>query len=263
MKGNMLLGRSQGRIGDVVAKIVHGEQIYSKYQPNVFNPNTAKQGAVRSIFSAAASFAKHSLIDGFVSNTYAVLKGSARSIYLNVVTMMIYVQKMKGGAAGISEFIRLPLLLKTINENTFSNQYKEVADGIAPYINGALPTGSKIYFGSISKLSSLNGKVFGYFTGGGLPLGMASSIASPFLVEEVVSSPFAARVQGFQNSSDDCGGWPYMYSMSVAPVSKAIFSEKPLPIVVDDESVSLVHLIFTNDKAEVFGYDIADNILPA
>ena len=43
MKGNLLQGTARGRLGNVVAKVVHGKQIYANYQPNVSNPNTELQ----------------------------------------------------------------------------------------------------------------------------------------------------------------------------------------------------------------------------
>lgn len=262
MKGNLFIGRSSGRLGDVVAKIVHGEQIYSKYQPQVFNPNTIKQAAQRSVFANAAIFAKNALIDKYVSNTYAVLRGSARSFYLNLLTLLIFSQRMKAGASNYSKKISLPLMIKNINGNIFEHKYQIVANGVALLIDNALPLTNKIYFGSISKITSTSGRVFGVYTLGAAPLGMASLITAPILIEQDIPSLITERKTGFQNSVEECGSWPYVYSMSVDNVTKSIFSQKPDPIVVDNESVNLIHLVFTTDRAEVFGYDIAQNILP-
>ena len=54
MKGNLLQGTARGRMGDIVAKVVHGKQILSKYQPNVKNPESPKQMANRGIFAEAS-----------------------------------------------------------------------------------------------------------------------------------------------------------------------------------------------------------------
>ena len=51
MKGNLLQGTARGRMGDIVAKVVHGKQILSKYQPVVTNPNSPKQVMVRNRIS--------------------------------------------------------------------------------------------------------------------------------------------------------------------------------------------------------------------
>lgn len=50
MKGNILQGTARGRLGNVVAKVVHGKQIYANYQPNVANPNTELQRITRTLF---------------------------------------------------------------------------------------------------------------------------------------------------------------------------------------------------------------------
>ena len=38
MKGNLLQGTARGRMGEIVASVRHGKQLFSKYQPNVNNP---------------------------------------------------------------------------------------------------------------------------------------------------------------------------------------------------------------------------------
>lgn len=53
MKGNLLLGTARGRMGDIVAKVIHGEQVLSKYQPNVYNPDSPAQRRQREMLSIA------------------------------------------------------------------------------------------------------------------------------------------------------------------------------------------------------------------
>ena len=53
MKGNLLLGTGRGKLGDVVARVLHGEQVFSKYQPVVFNPKSIAQTRQREMLSIA------------------------------------------------------------------------------------------------------------------------------------------------------------------------------------------------------------------
>ncbi|MDD4439784.1 MAG: hypothetical protein PHS04_17380, partial [Tissierellia bacterium] len=54
MKGNLLLGTARGKMGDIVGKVVHGKQVFAKYQPVVFNPKSTLQTEVRGVFAKGA-----------------------------------------------------------------------------------------------------------------------------------------------------------------------------------------------------------------
>lgn len=56
MKG-IIIGDASGKIGNTIAKVVAGEQIISKYQPNVANPNTSGQVNTRSKFKLMSQLA--------------------------------------------------------------------------------------------------------------------------------------------------------------------------------------------------------------
>ncbi len=65
------------KVGNVVGRIVDGENVYSIYQPNVSNPNTAAQRAVRSNFSLltemlakTANFGKQGMINYRTKGTW-------------------------------------------------------------------------------------------------------------------------------------------------------------------------------------------------
>ena len=56
MKGNLLQGTARGRMGEIVASVRHGKQLFSKYQPNVLNPKSFKQMKQRELFANATAF---------------------------------------------------------------------------------------------------------------------------------------------------------------------------------------------------------------
>lgn len=58
-KGNMLQADARGRVGQVVFKVLKGQQITSKYQSNVANPKTTAQMQQRARFANAVKFYKH------------------------------------------------------------------------------------------------------------------------------------------------------------------------------------------------------------
>ena len=72
MKYNPILGNAKGKIGDVVLYVKNGVQMGRKYQPNVFNPRTARQELSRAKLSLASSLAnqfKRALEIGFGAYT--------------------------------------------------------------------------------------------------------------------------------------------------------------------------------------------------
>lgn len=96
MKGNLLLGTAKGKLGDVVAKVTHGEQILSKYQPNVHNPRTPIQVEQREIFARSAKELKklRALFDqvGLIS-VYNRRNGSSRNIRNTFMPLSIASQR--------------------------------------------------------------------------------------------------------------------------------------------------------------------------
>ena len=253
MKGNIFLGTGQGRLGDVVAKIRHGKQIISKYQPNVLNPKSFKQLQQRELFSDATAFTKDFLSDGLLSSVYATLRGATKSIFLNINQAKIYSLRVLGGDLTNVNKISTPIMQKVINENDFSFSFGLNASqkGIVPLINGAPPTGAKIYFGSISELSGdfLVCKGLGTAATGlvGAKRELALSLA-PAPDEGV-------RQYGFQNSADDCGIWPFVYVVTMPTeagqeINILEFNED----IIGISSFVNVHLFFFDNKGSAIGY---------
>lgn len=218
MKGNLLQGTARGRMGDIVAKVIHGKQILAKYQPNVNNPKSAKQMNQRERFARASKFAKTFMEDGIYSNTYATQKNSSRSLYVNIVQRVINYELM-GRGANLPLSRILPLLSNNINGNIFNNPLvNDQETGIGTLlINGAKPTGD-LYFGSYTRFSgdeaiikvitpNINGIDFE------ASLNVIKSNLTEASIDDIVTSSPANY--GFQNSVADCGNWPYVYSFKL------------------------------------------------
>lgn len=80
MKGNLLQGTARGRMGDIVAKVVHGEQIFSKYQPNVAQSNSELVIQTKEKFKNAVDFTKDTKKTASIKLPYSVYLGSAKNM---------------------------------------------------------------------------------------------------------------------------------------------------------------------------------------
>ena len=123
--------------------------------------------------------------------------------------------------------------------------------GIAPLINGVPATGAKIYFGSISELSGNFLVCKGLATA---PIGLIG--AKRELPLSLAGAPGdGARQNGFQNSVEDCGNWPYVYQVTMP---KTGGQEKNI-ISFDEDLTGLsslvhVHLFFFDNRQNAIGY---------
>lgn len=218
MKGNLLQGTARGRMGEIVASVRHGKQLFSKYQPNVQNPKSAKQMSQRDRFARASKFAKKFVEDSIYSNTYATLKNSSRSLYINIVQREILYELM-GGGANLPVSRILPLMSNTINGNTFNNPLvNDNEAGVGTLlIGGAKPTGD-IYFGSFTKFKGneaiikvITPDITGVDYRAQLKV-IKSNLTMASIDDIVTSSPANF---GFQNSVADCGNFPFVYSFKL------------------------------------------------
>lgn len=109
MKGNILQGTASGKLGNVVARVVHGVQIYSNYQPNVNNPRTRAQTRQREMLAIAAKKAteinglRKRGIDMYYSNQF----GASRRIRNLIVSISTRAQRIADMSAGT---LRVPFV---------------------------------------------------------------------------------------------------------------------------------------------------------
>ena len=218
MKGNLLQGTARGRMGEIVASVRHGKQLFSKYQPNVVNPKSAKQMSQRNRFARASKFAKLFTSDGIYANTYATLKNSSRSLYINIVQREILYELMQSGANLPLSRI-LPLMSNNINGNVFNNPLvNDQSTSVGTLlINGAKPTGD-IYFGSFTEFKGDEAIIKVITPIDTDPdfrasLTVIKSDLTMASIEDIVTSSPANF--GFQNSIADCGNFPFVYSFKL------------------------------------------------
>ena len=258
MKGNLLQGTARGRMGEIVASVRNGKQLFSKYQPNVANPKSAKQMNQRDRFARASKFAKTFMEDRIYSNTYATLKNSSRSLYLNIVQRVIQYELMTGGANLPLSRIE-PLMSNNINGNIFNNPL--VNDHTEPYgtllIDGDKPTSATIYFGSNTKFSGKKAyiKVITPTHNNSDYNASVTTIVVTLHEADIDDIDVNSSAKfGFQNSVADCGNWPFVYSIaSGAPFNfttafvpaSALEGAKPIGDVLifsnENETIAYLH----------------------
>ena len=159
MKGNILQGTASGKLGNVVARVVHGVQIYSNYQPNVNNPRSRAQTRQREMLAIAARKAteinglRNRGIDMYYSNQF----GASRRIRNLIVSISTRAQRIAD--AGHQGILRIPFV-KTVSTigNDFDVQQTQTQVALTDDLGA-----EKYAFGSDIPLD-LNTKLGGFAT---------------------------------------------------------------------------------------------------
>ena len=254
MKGNLLQGTARGRMGEIVASVRHGKQLFSKYQPNVVNPKSPKQTNQRERFARASKFAKTLISDGIYSNTYATLKNSSRSLYVNIVQREILYELM-GGGANLPLSRILPLMSNNINGNVFNNPLvNEQSTSVGTLlINGAKPTGD-LYFGSFTKFSG-DEAIIKVITPSSIEpdyrasLTVIKSDLTEASIDDINTSSPANFA--FQNSVSDCGNFPFVYSFKLDATNGGFGVPFETASLLEDAKPIGDVLIFSNENETI------------
>lgn len=162
MKGNLLMGTGRGKLGDVVARVLHGEQVFSKYQPVVHNPKSIAQTRQREMLSIATKKAtalndlKAKGFDLYYSNKF----GASRNIRNLVVSISTRAQRIADMSSGS---LRVPYVgsNSTIG-NDFDLHIRSSVANVALTVNDYM-SAEYLAFGSDIPLD-LNTKMGGFST---------------------------------------------------------------------------------------------------
>ena len=255
MKGNLLQGTARGRMGEVVASVRHGKQLFSKYQPNVQNPKSAKQMSQRDRFARASKFAKLFTGDGIYANTYATLKNSSRSLYVNIVQRVILYDLQRSGANLPLSRI-LPLMSNNINGNIFNNPLvnDQATSAGNLLIGGAKPTSDTLYFGSYTRFKG-NEAIIKVITPSSIEPDFSASLTTikstltDMSIDDIVTSSPANF--GFQNSVADCGNFPFVYSFKLDARTGGFGVEFASASLLEDAKPIGDVLIFSNENETI------------
>lgn len=224
MKGNLLQGTARGRMGDIVAKVVHGKQILSKYQPIVSNPDSPKQRANRSIFADASKVLakmRKDLLTFGVKPLYNLYSGSSKSL-ANVVIPYCFEHAKNYTEPNQAKLIgkTKPLLTDGYTGNLFALKVGG-EDGIIQLelnnVDGAMK-GGKAYFGSDKFIPEGNLVMAGLTTKADsmMPFALVSESDTNQVRQVIPELPFTEpKAYGFKESLEACGEWNYLYEVNL------------------------------------------------
>ena len=210
MKGNLLQGTARGRMGDIVAKVVHGEQIFSKYQPNVTNPDSPKQKEVRRKFRSISSMlavARKELAIKGINPRYNHVSGASKSLQ-NVVFPYAFeharIQEANGN--NIALLSKNPTMSKGYTGNILHLEMVEGELSLGGMGEGYFGSEQFIPEGTITAFS------FGSISNSNLPKLNVFELSDFYPVlqdrKDLIGEP---RGYGIQQDINDVGDWPYIY----------------------------------------------------
>lgn len=223
MKGNLFLGTGRGKLGDVVGRVLHGQQIFSKYQPIVFNRNSQRQRLIRSFFSnssiqtkAVMDKASNNSLNVYYNNQYGASR-NVRNLFTSLGMRARILQEDGLKRLGVPNV----LPISTIGQNfqLFGWTYTNATEGSASFIPSAMVPLSKLYFGSDVLLTEMTSYIgFGTaYSQSGVALGSSSTEIPIKLTPNAVGSAIENKSFGFYENLADVTGWNYTYELEMDP----------------------------------------------
>lgn len=272
MKGNLLQGTARGRMGEIVAKVVHGEQVLAKYQPNVTQSNTVLQVQTKEKFVKAIDFTKLTKSTASIKLPYSVYLGSAKNMRAALIKQSLLAFDcfaINGIATRQTKPRQSAIFYKELATNWGNKFEVQIGATGLPSIIGAT-VGTSNFFGSdipldpnsfdfrtivINKISPKNGQ--------SLYENSASSI------NDLDLEPVSAGVQvegknlGIFSTVEECGNWNFYYKINyTALVSGGVISDIFVPVGsdlpdMDAGKYQCAHLIVVN-KDSLLSYDFKE-----
>lgn len=230
MKGNLLQGTARGRMGDIVAKVVHGQQILSKYQPIVNNPKSPKQVANRALFADSSKVLaklKKDLLRRGVKPLYNLYSGASKSLANVIIPYCMehaknYAEPDQAKLIGKNK----PLLTDGYTGNLFGLVIggEEGAEHLElNNVDGQMASG-KAFFGSDKFIPEGNLVMAGLTTRTNtlMPFSLVSKTDGQQIKQVSPVLPFTEpKGYGFKLLAEECGEWNFLYEVT-------------LPLIVSD-----------------------------
>lgn len=219
MKGNLLQGTARGRMGDIVAKVLHGQQVFAKYQPVVYNPDSPLQRINRGRFSKTTESYKQTIQEMILSgfdfryNLYSGASKSFRNIFYNFIMQCQDIGENGANHRKVN-FIS-PLIVNNTIGNLLVPQAGNLADNdLYPVFLKDVFNPVKQYFGSDVPLTDET-RIIILGTDEKAPFYkvLDSDIMNLQIAQENRSTAIGiSKNFGLQESVTDCGEWNYIYS---------------------------------------------------
>ena len=275
MKGNLLQGTAKGRMGEIIAKVIHGEQILAKYQPNVSQPNTELQKLTKEKFIGAIDFTKSAKKTASIKLPYSVYLGSAKNMRAALIKQSLLAYDcfdVNGIKLRQTKPRQSSIFYKDL-ATTWGNKFEvEIASNGLPNIVGAT-AGIANYFGSDIPL---NADSFDFRTiivnkikpenGQSLYESIATDIDDLALTPASADFPVAGKNFGIYSTANDCGNWNFYYQIKYAAlVDPGALSDITIAIGedlpnMDAGKYQCAHLMVVN-RDSLLSYDFEESFV--
>lgn len=225
MKGNLLQGTARGKMGEIVARVVHGEQILSKYQPNVAKSDSELVIQTKEKFAKAVEFTRLIKKTASIKLPYSVYLGSAKNMRSALIkqSLLAYDCFPVNGIGYRQSKPRQSAIFNKELETNWGNKFEvEISSVGLPNIVGAT-IGTANYFGSDIPLEA---ETFDFRTivintitpenGQSLKEISASSIDDLALVSYPAGVQDKGKNFGIYQTVEECGNWNFYYNIKYA-----------------------------------------------
>lgn len=281
MKGNLLQGTARGRMGEIVARVVHGEQILSKYQPNVKISDSELVVRTKEKFAKAVDFTKLTKNTSSIKLPYSMYLGSAKNMRSALIKQSLLAFdcfKVNGIGYRQSKPRQSAIFNKEL-ATSWGNKFEVVIGtrGIPSLVGATVGSGN--YFGSDIPLEA---ETFDFRTiiintiksenGHSLLEVKASSVDDLALESVPAGVQVEGKNYGIYKTVEECGDWNFYYKFKYsALLDPGALSDINVQVGEDIPSITkgsyqCAHLMVVN-RNTLLSYDFKEYykapILPA
>lgn len=272
MKGNLLQGTARGKMGEIVARVVHGEQILSKYQPNVAKSDSELVIQTKEKFAKAVEFTRLTKKTASIKLPYSVYLGSAKNMRSALIKQsLLAFDCFPVNGIGLRQTKpRQSAIFNKDLQTSWGNKFEiEIGSNGLPGIVGAV-NGTGNYFGSDIPLEA---ETFDFRTivintitpenGQSLKEISANSIDGLTLVSYPAGVQDEGKNFGIYQTIEECGNWNFYYGIKYAGlVDPGVLADINVPVGEDVPGITkglyqCAHLMVVN-RNTLLSYDFEE-----
>lgn len=272
MKGNLLQGTARGRMGEIVARVVHGEQILSKYQPNVAKSDSELVVRTKEKFAKAVDFTKLTKNTSSFKLPYSMYLGSAKNMRSALIkqSLLAFDCFPVNGIGYRQTKPRQSSIFYKDLATSWGNKFEvEIGTSGIPSIVGTV-VGLGNYFGSDIPLEA---ETFDFRTiiintiksenGHSLLEVSASSVDDLGLVPVAAGNQDEGKNYGIYQTVEECGNWNFYYNFKYsALLDPGALTDINVPVGEDIPGITkgsyqCAHLMVVN-RNTLLSYDFKE-----
>ena len=271
MKGNLLQGTARGKMGEIVARVVHGKQILSKYQPNVAKSDSELVIQTKEKFTKAVNFVKLTKKTASIKLPYSVYLGSAKNMRSALIKQsLLAFDCFPVNGIGLRQTKpRQSAIFNKDLQTSWGNKFEvEINSAGIPSIVGAM-VGTANYFGSDIPLED---ETFDFRTivinqinpenGNSLFESIASKIDGLALVSVPAGIQDEGKNFGIYETVEECGNWNFYYNIKYTGLVDTGLSNISVPVGEDVPGITkgeyqCAHLMVVN-RNTLLSYDFEE-----